>query len=749
MTEYEVTAGRVFSKLEQKMIWQKPASHQTGEVELRVASEIKANWEDPELKIFNVLLEGDAGSGKTELAKALSYQLQLPYTKVTCFADMDKSDVFGALLPVTEDREADGDLLEAIYQTDSLQAVLTLIEQHFSLPPAGAKEKLAQLVARIENSSVTPVQYRFYPSEILRALEKGYLLEIQEPTVIRDASVMVALNSALEANGMLNTPTGLVRRHPDCVVVITTNRNYQGTRPLNESLRDRMQHAEKMDLPPLEVMVSRGEAKTGFTEEEPLLLMAKIIRLLEEAAKANAIKGVAGMRSYFYWVNSLKQGQDPLKTLYPKVLYKLTTEPTELKILEETLSSSSLLKDLSSWYYGRPLQGYKQGRRLNQEEAAARNITEEAVTLVSEAAEDAATLSDSLTKDNLETATPDASQQETAAKTSEDLPESQQRNDSVAQSSEGTEGNPESEPQTGATVETILEDETQKKRRLNQAARKLFRATSHAKEGLIIHRPHATATDEKLAQEMLREIRPQVRPLITKLKEILENEASTSFHRGQYTGTRFDASRVAYEDFRTFEKKNPPHEAPSLAIALRVDESGSMVREGRLDAAKKAALAVLEFSQELALPFMVYGDTADLSPREKTSIYSYKEFGDDYSQVAGKLVGMKPRQNNRDGVPLRLLADALSHETATTKVLLSISDGQPKALPDYTGKKAREDIQQVIADYERQGIIFLAAAIGEDQDIIREIYGEHRFLDITDLKGFPEELIGLLGRYLN
>ena len=38
--------------------------------------------------------------------------------------------------------------------------------------------------------------------------------------------------------------------------------------------------------------------------------------------------------------------------------------------------------------------------------------------------------------------------------------------------------------------------------------------------------------------------------------------------------TRFDASRVAYGDFRTFDKKNPPHEQPSLAIALRIDESG-------------------------------------------------------------------------------------------------------------------------------------------------------------------------------
>ena len=106
--------------------------------------------------------------------------------------------------------------------------------------------KLADLIRRLEEIDTTDVvHYKFYPSEIVRAMEKGYLLEIQEPTVIRDASVLVALNSALEQNGMLNLPTGVVRRHPDCVVIITTNRNYQGNRPLNESLRDRMQHAEK------------------------------------------------------------------------------------------------------------------------------------------------------------------------------------------------------------------------------------------------------------------------------------------------------------------------------------------------------------------------------------------------------------------------------------------------------------------------------------------------------------------------
>lgn len=724
------------------MIWKKPKSHRTSAEEWRIASEIKGNWQDPEMKISNVLLEGDAGSGKTQLAKALSADLQLPYTKVTCFADMDKSDVFGALLPVVDsNKEQDQELLEAIYQTDTLEAVLTLIQNHYGIDPFSAKEKLAELVQRIEADYPDAIHYSYYPSEIVRAIEKGYLLEIQEPTVIRDASVLVALNSALEPNGMLNLPTGIIRRHPDCVIVITTNRNYQGNRPLNESLRDRMQHAEKMDLPALEVMAERAMAKTMIQKQELLLKMAEIIRLLDETAKANAIKGVAGMRSYFYWANTYKQGQDLLQSIYPKVLYKLSTDPDELAILEQALSDSGLLLELQDILrkekWGHPQSEHTKGRTISAEEANERNITENA--------EEILRLDEKKSLSAEEPNKGEEKQEETIEKN--EFPPQMQK-----ERSSDIEGKNQKEQQTGDDSQEMSASDMEAhdkeiKKQLNKEARQIMKETIHEKEGLIVHRPAFQGKTPK-ARELHMQVMPIVESLSRQILELLDNEQTETYQKGKYEGQRFNASKVAYGDLRNFDKKNPPHEQPSLAVAVRIDESGSMIRDDRIEAAKKAAIAIAEFSKKVDIPLLIYGDTADRSSREKTSLFSYKEFEDGFQWLNEKLVTMKPRQNNRDGAALRLAAEKLNRQSATTKLLLNISDGQPKALPDYTGKKAKEDIQSVLKEYERQGILFVSAAIGQDKEEIKSIYGESRFVDITDLNEFPKQMIQLIARYL-
>lgn len=745
MENFSLTDQRTFTPIEKQMIWKKPTSHQTSAEELRIATEIKTNWLDPEMKISNVLLEGDAGSGKTQLAKALSFDLQLPYTKVTCFADMDKSDVFGALLPVIDsDQEEDQELLTAIYQTDTLAAVLTLIEQHYSVDPLTAKQKLADLVQRIENNQESTIHYKYYPSEIVRAIEKGYLLEIQEPTVIRDASVLVALNSALETNGLLNLPTGVIKRHPDCIIIITTNRNYQGNRPLNESLRDRMQHAEKMDLPELSVMVERAISKTQVKEPTLLLKMAEVIRLLDETAKANAIKGVAGMRSYFYWVNTMKQNQDIFVSLYPKVLYKLTTDPDELHILTTALTDSGLLDELRAllrqkkWGDLSDESPRIKGRTIRAEEAIERQIdqlAEETTSLAEQPSEKEEVLQEEQTKEA-------TAKEETPTDT---LPLSEERSQEVeGRSQQQQQSDDESQEMSASDMEAL---DKQLKRELNKEARQLMKGTIHEKEGIIVHRPKFTVINPEVAT-IRQEIDPIVDSLSRQILDLLENEQSETYQKGKYEGQRFNASRVAYGDLRQFDKKNPPHEQPSLAVALRIDESGSMVREDRMIAAKKAAFAIAAFAKKVRIPLLIYGDTADVSTREKTSVFSYKEFLDSFEWLEQKLVTMKPRQNNRDGAVLRLIAGKLTEQPATTKLIVNISDGQPKALPDYTGAKAKKDIQEVLTEYERQGIVFISAAIGQDKEEIKEIYGASRFVDITDLSTFPKQLIQLISRYL-
>ena len=151
------------------------------------------------------------------------------------------------------------------------------------------------------------------------------------------------LNSALEPEGTINLPTGVVKRHPDFVAVITTNRNYIGCRPLNEALRDRIQHSEKMDLPEREVMIERAIAKTGFDNVELVSKLVDAIIALDECATANAIHGVAGMRSLFFWVDAIKNGEDIRESMYYKVLYKITTNPDEIRILEEAVENNTSL----------------------------------------------------------------------------------------------------------------------------------------------------------------------------------------------------------------------------------------------------------------------------------------------------------------------------------------------------------------------------------------------------------------------
>lgn len=402
---YKLKLNHDLSIEEEKMIYVLPESHRNTAEELRLCEKIHRQWEKPN-RVINVLLEGEAGTGKTELAKALSSRLHIPYTKYSCFPTMEQTDLVGAYYPVEVD-EDNADLTER--ETKILELVKTQlvgdlepeadtaalikkamenpeapskIRQFFNIPevldiefdPEGAYEALTgskptsevdaldirlmadkaynqimtELVALAakkkpsEQSSGVPI--RFIESEIVKAFRNGWLIEIQEAATILQAGVLSALNSIMEPNGRLELPTGeCVYRHPDTIVVITTNRNYAGCQKINESLRDRVQAAIKMELPPESVMLERLLAITDCKDIPLAMDMVKTINILHDAAISNGISGTIGMRSLVFWLEAVMAGDDVAEALNENVLWKVTTDDDELAILVNEFENNSPL----------------------------------------------------------------------------------------------------------------------------------------------------------------------------------------------------------------------------------------------------------------------------------------------------------------------------------------------------------------------------------------------------------------------
>ena len=60
---------------------------------------------------------------------------------------------------------------------------------------------------------------------------------------------------------------------------------------------------------------------------------------------------------------------------------------------------------------------------------------------------------------------------------------------------------------------------------------------------------------------------------------------------------------------------------------------------------------------------------------------------------------------------------------------------------------AEEDLRGIQQEYRRKGVLFLAAAIGDDKENIQRIYGD-AFLDISDLHQLPVKLAQAVKRFL-
>lgn len=270
----------------------------------------------------------------------------------------------------------------------------------------------------------------------------------------------------------------------------------------------------------------------------------------------------------------------------------------------------------------------------------------------------------------------------------------------------------------------------------------------HKNIRIKVHRPEFTYEDKLNYIENNKKYIKAANELANKVLPFLKNEVSTQYSKNRYYGTKFEASNVSKKDYRYFSKKNPPNESPSMAVAMRIDESGSMKANNRIEMAQATAILIWEFCKKCSIPIGIYGDTADINNTEDVSIYSYSDFDNQDKDDCYRMMQISPKGNNRDGVSIKYVAEKLLKVDADIKVLFIISDGKPLAKPNYKDELAKEDLKSVISEYSRKGINFFVAAIGNDRDVIKDIYGQNKFLDISNINELPNRISMILKNLL-
>jgi len=95
---------------------------------------------------------------------------------------------------------------------------------------------------------------------------------------------------------------------------------------------------------------------------------------------------------------------------------------------------------------------------------------------------------------------------------------------------------------------------------------------------------------------------------------------------------------------------------------------------------------------------------------------------------------------------LRFVTEQLSKRHEDIRILILVSDGQP-ADTGYGGTAAEEDLRGIKHEYARKGILFIAAAVGDDKENLERIYGDS-FMDITDLNKLPVALTNAVKQHI-
>jgi nitric oxide reductase NorD protein len=185
---------------------------------------------------------------------------------------------------------------------------------------------------------------------------------------------------------------------------------------------------------------------------------------------------------------------------------------------------------------------------------------------------------------------------------------------------------------------------------------------------------------------------------------------------------------------RVFTKMHK--EERNVAVIFMVDMSGST--KGWINDAERESLILLaEVLEVLGDRYAIYGFSG--MTRKRCDLYKIKSFDEPYDDnIKARISNITPQDYTRMGTFIRHATKIFSEIEASTKLLITISDGKPDDYDTYRGEYGVEDTRQALYEAHRDGIHAFCITIDEKaRDYLPHMYGAANYAVIDDITKLP------------
>lgn len=301
-------------------------------------------WKNP---LNNPCWRGITAYGKSTGVKMLACILNTPLLWMTCSTTTEVEDFLSKHVPNTEEcHNVQTELPSFDDMANDPEYAYEQITGEYR-ENVTSEEVLQAYAKAFLDTSHDPGNrnpFKIVESDFVRALVKGYIVEVQEFSRIRDSGTLVGLNNYNEPGSVIPLVDGRhVKRHKNAMVVWTDNIGYQSCRKVDGSVLRRMSYIIDSSEMPRERVLRRIKQNTGCKDDAFLERMYDVWVSIGQFCKEQDItdEGTCSLAELESWVSlTMLDGVSAIQnTCREAIISKVSSDPdTQQEIMDSCVS---------------------------------------------------------------------------------------------------------------------------------------------------------------------------------------------------------------------------------------------------------------------------------------------------------------------------------------------------------------------------------------------------------------------------